>query len=283
MGFSLYLNCRIELEGWDLEIAFKRLANNKSKNAMQRAVILAGILLILPVNLIAQDKLTEKTDNANSASSKYIYPDNIPVDTLNSILDSPDFGGEKDSWGIRLKPKAKEKKLPEFNTDFSPLLSKIRKVFALMLRVLLICLIVFLAVLSFFYIKKHRNKQQVFRKRGTVRISPETAEIDPCVLLKKSQEMFVRGDLRQAWGLCIAALFRRIEVYYGIKFPPGATEYDCMNVISNVIPAQEHILALPVNHWISYAYGGYIPTEDNYHNAISCCMDIAKTGVIYKK
>src|SRR5690606_12847134 len=46
-GFSLYLNRRVKLEGWDLEIAFKRMAQKRSLPTLA-LLALAALLQFTP-------------------------------------------------------------------------------------------------------------------------------------------------------------------------------------------------------------------------------------------
>ena len=279
MGFSLYLNCRIELEGWDIEILFKQLAEkNRGAHPAQAVIMifLISALSLLPVKTWAEAPPPDKTAAENIPQNVFLYSDEIPLETLHDILDSPDFGGEKDGWGIRLKPNNTEKTRPEINLNIAPFFKKIKNVFALMLRTILIGLIVFLAVLLIMRLLKYRGRRSLFTKGGTVRTLPAAAGINPQDLLAQSQDLFSQGKLRRAWGLCIAALFRSLTVYHGIAFPCDATEYDCLNIIHNAIPGQKDTLAVPVNYWVAFAYGGQLPPDNSYRDAVACCISLAE-------
>ena len=280
MGFSLYLNSRIELEGWDIEIIFRRLAEkNRRKNPAQAAlmIFLLGAFPLLPVNASAEEN-HPYTDAANSPASEFIYSEDVPFETLDTILASPDFGGEKDTWGIRLKPRDRQRKQPELNLNFAPFLEKIKRVFAIMLRILLIGLIIFLAILIIIRLRKYRGGRNLFNKKNTVRPIADTAGLSPQALLDQSLEFFRQGQLRYAWGFCIAAIFRSLAVYRGIVFLPGATEYDCLNTVRDALPEQSSALEGPVNHWAAYAYGGQPPAQDSYWQALEYCSSIKSGG-----
>lgn len=65
-GFSLYINRRIELEGWDIELAFRRLMHRVGRGAATAAALLLclGLALAVPTELRADEA------HARSNSSK---------------------------------------------------------------------------------------------------------------------------------------------------------------------------------------------------------------------
>ena len=273
MGFTLYLNARVELEGWDLEILFRGLAEKteKKSHAQKLAVILFCVFLILPHGeILAQ----EDPSPVNYTELELALPEDVPLDSLQVILDSPDFGGERDGWGIRLKHEP-EKKPREKNININPLFEKIKQVFAIVLRILLAAVVVFLAVLIFINVRKFRTGKSLFKKSTSKGIIDDIHKKNPNELLAKSQECFEKGLLKEAWGLCIAALFRALSVYRGIEFLPGATEYECLNKASSEeqgLPVQTVTPLIEfVNYWIAFAYAGKVPPNENYLQAVSFC------------
>jgi hypothetical protein len=284
MGFSLYLNSRIELEGWDLEITFRSLAEkNKRKKTQAAIIILMMCGIALPhANASAEEQLpdgrpielsvpTDVSGAENTGGIPAFITAGAPMEVLHTIIDSPDFGGERDGWGIRLR-KAKEKKPADFNLNFNPLLEKIKQTFAVILRTALIGLIVFIAILIFRYVRKYRGRGSLFARSSPLQPIPPGAQTDIHAMLAQSQELFDQGRLRYAWGLCVAAIFKSLTVYHGVAFPPGATEYDCITAARTAGGDQ---LAVPVNHWIAFAYGGRLPPADSFGEAVAYCRSLA--------
>ena len=265
MGFSLYINSRIELEGWDMEITFKALAE---KSKLKKNIQTAALAIFLATGLL----LPQRNVSAETINNNFFSSEAVPMEVLQEILASPDFGGERDSWSIRLKNQ-KEKETPDFNFNFNPWLEIIKQAFAYILRLALICLIVLTAILIFHYVRKFRGGKTIFNMRRSLRTVQRSEDAEPAALLAQSRSHFSRGELRLAWGLCIAALFRTLTLHHGIAFQPGATEYDCLSAARSC--GQDRKLAVPVNHWIQFAYGGQIPPEDSYHEAVAYCMSLA--------
>ena len=278
MGFSLYINTRIDQEGWDLEIIFRNLTEKaKRKNPAWAALI---VLLLVSVtvpqaNTSAREAFPHSISDSSTASAQFINDgDNVPLDVLHTILKSPDFGGERDGWGIRLKQNNKNTKLPQLNLNINPLLEKIRQFTAILLRAVLIGLLIFIAVMIFIRLRSLGTGKSLFKKAGRIKTIPHTPGQDPQALLEQSQKYFEQGLLREAWGLCIAALFRSLTLYRGLVFPPDATEYGCLGIAHDA--GQGNDTDASVHYWIAFVYGGQLPPDGSYEKAIDCCLNIAR-------
>lgn len=75
-GFSLYLNRRIKLEAWDIDIAFQRIVNKRrpqpqAQTTAALAILFACFLTLLPVHdTQAQDSATPPAQTLNRESAK---------------------------------------------------------------------------------------------------------------------------------------------------------------------------------------------------------------------
>ncbi len=85
-GFGLYLNCRTHLEGWDVEIAFRRLA----KRLSAAALVLAGLILILGVGVGTAAASEEPAKEA----SKDAYP--AEKEAIRRVMAQEDFTVQKE-------------------------------------------------------------------------------------------------------------------------------------------------------------------------------------------
>ena len=322
MGFSLYLNSRVEMEGWDIEIMFRGfaqkhkkksvLANHSAANSALAMVICLLLSILSNTFPIPLTKLTEaqriKIENSNSnlrnhsnlflklVKKQYLdlcafvpsvrdylkicfeqnirnitYTAEAPLETLKSILDSPDFGGEREGWGIRFKNQKKHAPTSDFNMDIAPWLKKIRENIALALRLLLIVALAVLTFLLILRLRKMKLGRAFLPKDSTLRALRHNGGESPELLLAKAREFFAQGDLRQAWGFCIAALFRSWTVYRGLAFPPDATEYECLKRINAAAPDESGECAVPVKLWTAFAYGGRIPPQGSFEAAAAYC------------
>jgi hypothetical protein len=244
MGFSLYINSRIEVEGWDIEITFRNLTEKlkgRGKNAIIAVLLLA--CLFMPLKTHAAD-------------------DHIPLATLQTIFESPEFGSEEDSWGIRLRNPPQPGEIAEFNRDR---MQHLRQIFAYFLRFLIICGTAAFLVVIFIYLRKF-----IYNKTGRID-SPSAKPLnvnyaeDPELLLKKAVSFHEQGEIRLAWGYCAAAAIHSWQHYHGITFPPDATESDCANIVN--LPAFSKL----VKHWVFLAYAGRFPPAGSFEEAVIFC------------
>jgi hypothetical protein len=260
MGFSLYINSRIEVEGWDIELIFRGFAEKLKKKSVAAAVTACIIVgLFLPAAVSASDY--EQTSGGS-----------VPLESLQIILDSPEFGGETDTWSIRLKNPPEER---EYN--FNPLLEKLRQIFANVLRFLLISIITALVVFLFIFARKFKyTKKSTSKKYSMTTLHGIPAE-NPQKLLEKAVDYFRQDNLRMAWGYCTAAVILSWQMYRGIIFPPNATENDCANmvVLSPLCSIEEkHVFSLLIKNWINLAYAGRLPSAGSFEEAVELCKSL---------
>lgn len=264
MGFSLYINSRIEVEGWDLEIKFRSFAEKYRKQIGTGALLLLFCVMcaLFPVKASADEK-------------PYPEIENVPITELQNILSSPDFGGEKDSWGIRFKnQQEKEDDTAADNADFSSLFEKLRLIFANILKFFLIAIIAALAVVLFILSRKMIFKKTSIKKSPAITALRGIRAEDPDILLEKSLEFYKQGELRFAWGYCTASVIISWQLYRGLVFPPNATESDCANMVMRSNSAEGEIFADHIKYWINFVYAGKLPPPESFEKAVCFCKSL---------
>jgi len=84
-GFGMYLNTRTELEGWDVELSFRRMADRlREMSVAASVVLLLGLGLAMPTPAHAQE-------DAASPSG----PPSSPEEGIETVLAHPDFEIQK--------------------------------------------------------------------------------------------------------------------------------------------------------------------------------------------
>ncbi len=110
-GFAIYLNCRTAIEGWDVELQFKRMAarlasaNTVNASLAQRAaavlIFVGGLAFAaMPVeHVIAQTPAENAAanDDANDAQT----PETGADDAAQRVLTAKEFGEYQKSWEIK--------------------------------------------------------------------------------------------------------------------------------------------------------------------------------------
>lgn len=122
-GFPLYLNRRSELEAWDIELAFRRLA------ARQSATPLASSLLVLLVLAVWLPLL--KPVQAEEAPQ----PPSVARQAIDAVLTDPVFGQDREDWSWRWRQS--DSPVNEPGGDWIKVLFKAIEWFSEMLRGLL--------------------------------------------------------------------------------------------------------------------------------------------------
>jgi hypothetical protein len=253
MGFSLYINSRIEVEGWDIEIMFRNFAKKLKKSS---GILILLVFMFLPVNAFTDDFNTD---------------DKIPMEKLHGILSSPDFGGEKDSWGIRFKKQQEERD----NFNFNPSMEKLRFIFAFILRFIIVVLITALIIFIIFYVRRFAYKRNSGTEEPAITILHGISLGNPELILQRAVEFFEQGNLRLAWGYCTTAGILSWTVYCGLSFPPDATESECVKIVSSSFDNDKVItFNRLINHWINFVYAGRLPPDGSFEEAVDFCKSM---------
>ena len=113
-GFSLYINRRIELEGWDIEIRFRHMAEAaKSVTASIKSTALAALITFLLLPLFAAPTYADDAtanppaDASSTTQAKELTPSQ---QRIHKILSGPDFKSDEVTKAWRLKNQSDDKK-----------------------------------------------------------------------------------------------------------------------------------------------------------------------------
>jgi len=259
MGFSLYINSRVDIEGWDIEIIFRGLAEKLKNTKIIAVFALSLTFLFFPVK----------------ASADEITPDfsgDTPMSILKTILDSPDFGGVEESWGIRFKNQDNETEAPAADIEQ---FQQYQRFFAYVLRLTLISLIAGLAVVLLFYLRRikwNKKENDSYSAEKLTQINPD----DTKQLLEKAAAFYKQGETRLAWGYCACAAVKSVSFCRDIIFPLHATEYDCMQIAGSRIKnsAEADSFEKIMKNWIYLAYAGRLPPEGSFEEALGFCRSL---------
>ena len=276
MGFGLYINSRVEVEGWDLQLLFQKFAGARSPAGSRPGV--TAILLLCFFLTLPQAAFCEEESNNEAKESVMYFPAGFPfadaecLEELEMILASPDFGGHREGWGIRLKEKNIEPpELPDLDlASWMAWLKKIRQTFGYIVRGLAILAVIFFAGFALYWYWKNRRKG-VFRFRdgeGNY-INPLLPVESPESLFRRAEDFFYRGNMREAWAACLAGCLGVYTRYRSLSFPADATEYGCLDLVRRALPSEAGGFEDLVQSWVLFAYGGRAPGEGAFEEAIA--------------
>jgi hypothetical protein len=308
MGFGLYINSRVETEGWDLELLFKGLGEKKPPPGRGRPAAFTAAFWVLAVMAAFPGLPANAAEPAVSAGEKPAPPggpagkgteavfspppaDKADAALLGEVLASPDFGTTKPGWKIRFKKK------PPGDKTFSgfPALRDFpdpREILGLILRAALIsAAAAALAAGAYAAYRRRRLAVKTGKRRGGgPEASPEPADsADPAALLDKAAVLHRAGRVRNAWALCLRAFIAAFSAGTRRLIPGDATEYEVLALARRESaagqaegrpggdPARLAALENFIRRWVSFAYGGREPEKESFETSLRDCRGMIET------
>ncbi|MDR2702107.1 MAG: hypothetical protein LBB72_06730 [Spirochaetaceae bacterium] len=303
MGFGLYINSRVETEGWDIELLFKKCVDTALRHKPDAAphhASLSGTAAVLPLMFLLCFAVPVQAQE-NSPVEEILQPEQIlqleqisqpePVilnpatiseqeqNALDSVFESPDFGKEKSTWRIRLKRSDADEPSGKKNRAFFP---NLREILGRILRFVLGAALVVAAGFGAVYV--YRHKDRLFPDfAGKSCPQQEGPDYEPRQLLEKAEELHRNGEIREAWALCFRAFIASFTRYFSARqfsLPVEATEYEALALVRKSAVENVDIKGfdLFVPRWVGFAYGGREPAAGMFEEALASCRSLLASG-----
>jgi len=247
-SFGLYLNCRTHLEGWDVEITFRRLGRRLA--AASAAAALA--LLLCPVAFGA----VKRADSAGATGEKTAAHEKI-----STVLAHEDFKIHKTK--IRMpKDSDNDRNLSD--------LSGIGKVFQAVGYVLFWAAVAFAVWKLIEFIIKYRHTLKlrpstsaavpVAKSVMGLDVTPESLPDD---VVRAAREKWEEGDFHGALSLLYRGSLSWLLVHAALPVRDSDTEGDCLRHTQKLTDAapRGYFEKLTVQ-WIAAAYGSRAPANE---------------------
>ena len=266
-GFALYLNRRIELEAWDIEITFRNLAQRKrQKSSNLLASLFIGGLIIVSSSLPTSSFAATSHD---IESAKQL---------IEEVLSDKDFGEEKlvEKWRFRNMIEENEDKIPEWlidlvewweqNFDLKDIDNSINTT-AFWLKLLLIgCFI----LLLFYLFYRFRGPLKGIGKNRTNTTPPEImfgldvrAESLPDDIPSQVMQLWEQRQHREALGLLYRAALSHLIQKHSLAFKASHTESECAALVQSlgIFELSQYFSRL-TRLWRRLAYGHRLPETE---------------------
>jgi len=290
MGFGLYINSRVETEGWDIELLFKKCVEKagsrnpaatpaaSSMAATQTAPLsaapLLALLLLLCFAVPARAQETPPIEQDKRLEQMVLRPAELSKQeqkTLDEVFESLDFGKEKATWKIQFKQSGEEKSDTELKRRLFP---NLREIIGKILRIVVGAAFVAAVLVGAVY--TYRNRARLFPGlAGKSRAQRELVPDEPRRLLEEAENLHRAGKIREAWALC----FRAFAAFFAGHFPlpAEATEYEALAL------ARKNNMNIEgfdffVRRWVAFAYGGREPTAGMFEESLSVCRSLLLSG-----
>ncbi len=262
-GFSLYLNRRVHLEGWDLELMFRRMARRLKNERLSLGPVVTGMLtacllvggLLQPLPLQAMEIQTPSLQEQHKTQIKAVLEDK----TFNRYE-------ERTSWRYR----DRQQEEPINNNDLASLLKFVARFYEALMWIVGIFSVIWL-------VSNHRRWSAYFSRAKPVKtdaqpierlfgmdVRPESLPSDiPAQALRLWQQGATDGALSLLYRGALAALIAR----QGLTLTNSATEADCVLLVSK---GTAHTLAAYFKRltdaWISTAYAHRPPASSAFQH-----------------
>ncbi|MDJ0779351.1 MAG: DUF4129 domain-containing protein [Gammaproteobacteria bacterium] len=262
-GFSLYLNRRIELEAWDIEINFRSLANRKQRAGGLAAWPLAlGLALCLGLGAPAGVDAATTHDRESAR------------ELIEEVLRGADYGQQKTVSKWRFKEWEDEDEgdetIPEWLIEFIEWLlrngnwSDGAGNLALWLKFMLIAVFVLLAI---YLLKRYQGPLGSLVRRERRQAAPEvlfglevTPESLPEDVTAEVRRLWLDQAYREAIGLLYRASLSRLIDRHELAFRDSHTEAECAALVSERgIESLSTFFDELTRVWRRLAYGHQLP------------------------
>lgn len=264
-GFALYLNRRIELEAWDIEISFRNLANRKQQATSRRTGVVSAIVLAGLVTFMMPAAVDAANEHDHESARQLIE----------SVLQGQDFGMERTvrKWRFKGWDEADEEAFPEWMIDFLEWLelfkdwSEVLSNIAAWVKVLLVLAF---AGLMFYLFRRYRGPLSRLGRRQSEETAPEvlfgldvTPESLPPDVPVKVMALWAEGGYREALSLLYRASLSRLIDKYQLAFRASHTEAECAALVRarGIDSLSEYFWQL-TNVWRRLAYGHQLPKSE---------------------
>lgn len=256
-GFGLYLNARTELEGWDVELAFRRIGNRIRKLQSTGLSIIAGALIGL--------LLLGTTSSASAASDSL---ENPPEEAIQTILEDEDF---------EIHTRTEERRVEqgsslEFDGD-TPDLTFLGIIGRLLFWAIVIAAVVLLiiAIIKNRHLFRGRssgsNQQLEIPQARTVLGMKITSDSLPDDIVRAAREAWQAGRRKESLSLLYRGALSWLVINARAPISESDTEQDCLAHAQDTLhtPATLHYLESLTHQWVVVAYGEDEPLDSEVY------------------
>ena len=245
-GFALYLNRRTLLEGWDIEVALRRLAQRLgtgSRRAVAALTLGCAAALVAPLHADAQPA--------------------EPQRAVREVLRSPEFAQHRDvmQWQARDKREPSREEQRD-RSRFAELIDLIARILQGLSWVAAGLLVIAALYFAWRYAQGRRSVAEAegYRPPDTLfglAVAPESLPEDVAAAALAAARA---GRLREALSLLYRGALSALVHRHDVRLEPGDTEGDCVRLAAGALarPAAGYFAGL-VGAWQHAAYAGRDP------------------------
>ncbi|MDZ4403949.1 DUF4129 domain-containing protein [Prosthecobacter sp.] len=238
-GFGLYLNCRTRIEGWDVELAFRRMATRLTSAA---AAIVTGVLLV-----------------GGMPSSMQAAEGDEAAKVVQEVLKNPEFEIHKVQTK-RWVPEFEESDAPEVpSLDFLGVIGEL--LFWLLVVGLVVWLVIYLVNNRHVFISRGASKAPVQAPKVLMGMNI-TRESLPDDIVAAARAAWAAGDFKEALSLLYRGSLSWLVTRRRVPITDSDTEEDCLvQVLSAGDKTEADYFRQLTGAWVQVAYAS-LPTSN---------------------
>lgn len=270
-GFGLYLNRRTELEGWDIELAFRRLRARLQAASVALVLAVAGVLA-LPAR--AADTPTKapsclrpdrvETPLPAAFGADYAPPGRFDRAVARAYAD-PRVNPTRQvaTWKPRAKPGSREAATPGWLEGFARVVGTLGELALWITAGLLLALLAWTAPRWWPWLRGFATP--ALPKPAAAREDPlPEAEPLPEDVPGAARRLWSSGQPREALALVYRASVDAMVQATGRVLPPGATEAQCLRAAQALAEPPRRAFARSVGLWQQAAYADRMPSDGDF-------------------
>ena len=206
-GFGLYLNCRTRIEGWDVELAFRRMATRLTSAA---AAVVIGVLLVCGMPLPVQ---AAEGDEAAKVVEEVLKNPEFEIHKVQTKRWVPDF-------------KESEGEMPDVpSLDFIGVIGEL--LFWLLVVGLVVWLVIYLVNNRHIFISRVASKIPVRAPKVLMGMNI-TRESLPDDIVAAARAAWAAGDFKEALSLLYRGSLSWLVTRRRVPITDSDTEEDCL-------------------------------------------------------
>jgi len=261
-GFALYLNQRSRIEGWDVELTFRRLGT-RAAQALRRAGVASALLLALLVPSVrAQDAPTPESSTAVESSN-----DQDAAEVAREVLAHEDFDTTETRQRFKLRWEGSPDPSGALDLGFFAQLVQFLG-WALLIGLLVGILVLILRKAGLVEWTRAESPKSALPPTHVfgLDVRPESLPED---IGARARELWLAGDAVGAMGLLYRGSLSRLIAAGALSPDPGDTERDCVERVRRLDRAElTAFFAAVTSAWLVCAYSRARPEAST---ALSLC------------
>ncbi len=283
-GFGLYINRRVSMEGWDIELIFRRLAR---RIGARRAGAPVAILVMLLVLGLSGGRVCAQS-NEVSALSPWAVSYEVVSEAAGQVLRDEAFGGyrERTVWRPRWQIERQERRQQPGGLDLG-FLETVATWLARITPWILSGGAAF-GLLYLLLVVKSRTAQKSRKPAGSRAdgVADDSLEAIPLKELPKdwaeaASAAWQNGETHGALSLLYRGTLSFLAEERGLVVPDSATESECLRHVRRALVAEnDSVLAGHFEDvaqaWLYLAYAGQAPAERTFMNLCARASRLAE-------